>query len=70
MQVAMGLGMLGQRQVTPRWANDPVWRHCGGKGREGQGRCVYSPLGGKRAEDEEGQNVLIRLAYIKINDRY
>ena len=27
MQGAMGLGMLGRRQVKPRWANDTVWRH-------------------------------------------
>ena len=24
---AMGLRMLGRRQVKPRWANDPVWLH-------------------------------------------
>ena len=67
---SVGIGMLGRRQVTPRWLNDPVWRHDGRNGREGQGRCVYSPPGGKRVDDEEGQNGLIRLAYVKINDRY
>ena len=24
---AGNIGMLVQRQVTPRWADDPVWRH-------------------------------------------
>ena len=28
-QGAMGLEMLGRRQVTPRWENDPVWLHDG-----------------------------------------
>ena len=28
-QGANGLGMLGRRQVMPRWANDPVWMHDG-----------------------------------------
>ena len=37
MKGEMGLGMLGRIQVTPRWDNDPVWRHNGGKGREVQG---------------------------------
>ena len=30
-QGAMGIGILGRRQVTPRWANDPVWMHDGSK---------------------------------------
>ena len=25
--VSGGIGMLGQRQVTPRWTDDPVRRH-------------------------------------------
>ena len=37
MHGAMGLGILGQRQVTLRWANDTVWINDGGKGRVGQG---------------------------------
>ena len=31
-QGAKDLGMLGQRQRTPGWADDPVW---GQKGRQG-----------------------------------
>ena len=50
MQGAMGLGMLGRRQVTPRWANDPVCVHDGRKRIEGQGGCGYPPhpLGGNQ----------------------
>ena len=29
--------MLGQRQVTPRWEDDPVRRHVGGEGVRGRG---------------------------------
>ena len=28
--VAGGIGMMGRRQVTPRWADDTVPRHVGG----------------------------------------
>ena len=30
--VAGGIGMLGWRQVTPRWTDDPVQRNVGGGG--------------------------------------
>ena len=30
--VAGGIGMMGRRQVTPRWADDPLQRHVGGEG--------------------------------------
>ena len=43
MQVATGLGMLGRIQVTPRWVNDPVWRHDGLKVRKGRGMIRYLP---------------------------
>ena len=33
----MGLGMLGRRQVKPRWVNDPLWIHDVLKGREVRG---------------------------------
>ena len=33
MQGATGIGMLGRRQVTYRWENDPVW---GKDGRQGE----------------------------------
>ena len=38
MQGMMGLGMMGQRQVTPGWMNDPWCRNNGWKGREGRVR--------------------------------
>ena len=70
MQGAMGLGMLGQIQVTPRWSNDPVWRHVGMNGREGQGGCGYLPsLVRKRAEGGEGRSGSIIVAYVTIDDR-
>ena len=43
MQVAMGLGMLRRRQVTPWLENDHVWRNYGRKGREGRGMSGYPP---------------------------
>ena len=49
MQGAMGIGMLGWRQVKPRWVNDHVWIHDRRKGREGMGRHGYPPPpGGNR----------------------
>ena len=61
MQGAMCLGMLGWRHVTPRWSNDPVWRHNGRNRREGQGGCGYPPPGG------EGRSGLRRVSYVTIN---
>ena len=37
MQGVMGLGILGQIQVTLRWVNDTVWINDGRKGKVGQG---------------------------------
>ena len=37
MQVATKNGMMGQRQLTNGWANNPVWGHNGRKGRDGRG---------------------------------
>ena len=37
VQEAMRLGIMGWRNLTPRWVNDPVWRHDDEKGREGRG---------------------------------
>ena len=42
-QGAIGLGMLGRRQVTPRWANDPVWKNSGSRQESGQGRLQEPP---------------------------
>ena len=39
----MDLSMLGQRQVTPGWENDPRRRNDGRKGREGRGMSRYPP---------------------------
>ena len=42
-QVSMRIGMLGQRQVTPRWENDPVGLHAGSRRESGQGRVQAPP---------------------------
>ena len=42
-QVAMSIGIMGQRQVTPRWENDPVWMHNGSIQESGQGRGQATP---------------------------
>ena len=70
-QGAMGLGILGWIQVTPRWKNDPVWGYKLGNRREVWGRCGHPPsLVGKHAEGGEGRNGLIRVvAYATIIDR-
>ena len=34
------IGILVQRQVTPRWADDPVRRHIGGGGAGAGGGCA------------------------------
>ena len=49
-QVAMGLGMLGRRQVTPRWKNDPVCLHGGSIRESGQERVWSPPPEGNQAE--------------------
>ena len=43
MQGQIGIGMLVQIQVTPRWENDHVWRNDGRKGREGRGVSGQPP---------------------------
>ena len=42
-QGAMGLGMMRRRQVTTRWANDPVWLNNGSRRQIGQGRVRAPP---------------------------
>ena len=70
MKEGMGLGILVQIQVTPRWEIDPVWIHVGRNGREGQGGCRYlPPLVRKRAEGGEGRSGSIIVAYVTIDDR-
>ena len=46
-QGAMGIGIMGGRQVTPRWENDPVWLHDGSIREHGQGRVREQPPRGK-----------------------
>ena len=59
----MGLGILGQRQVTTRWENDPVWLHNGSIWVIGQGRVrAPPPPEGNKAEGREGQSRLRRMA--------
>ena len=70
-QGAMGLGMLGRRQVTPRWVNDPVWLHNGSRRDSGQGRMRAPPPRGKpgRGRRREEQVNNISVAYVTINNR-
>ena len=70
-QGAMGLGMLGQRQVTTRWANEPVWLHVGSRQESGQGRVRAPPPpirksggGWRRADWVKNSGV----AYVTIKD--
>ena len=64
-QGAMGLGMLGQRQVTTRWANEPVWLHVGSRQESGQGRVrAPPPPYGNHVEGGEGQIGLRIVEYL------
>ena len=53
-QGAMGLGMLGRRQVTPRSANNLVWLHDGFRKESGQGRVWADPQTEIRRRTEKG----------------
>ena len=48
-----GIGMLGRRQVTPRWADDPVWRHFNGGGVRAGGASPRKEI--RRREEWEGR---------------
>ena len=54
--------MLGQRQVTPRWKDDPVRRHVGGGGVSTGGSCPPPPRSksgsGKRGRGGLSKKVL------------
>ena len=70
---ARGLGVLGQRQVTPRWANDTVWMHNGSRRESVQGRVRAPPPDGNQAEGGEGQRRSDKVkksrdAYVTLND--
>ena len=64
-QGAMGIEILGRRQVTPRWENDPVWLHGGIRWESGQGRLWHPPprvksgVGRIRAEQAKNNGVAI-----------
>ena len=51
---ARGLGVLGQRQVTPRWPNDPMWLHNGSRWESGQGRVRAPPQTEIRRRADKG----------------
>ena len=63
-QKVMGLRMLGQRQVTPRWGNDPVWLYDRIRRDSGQGQVRAYPLDINQAEGGEGRSGLIRVKYL------
>ena len=52
---ARGLRVLGQRQVTPRWANDTVWMHNGSRQESGQGQVREPPQPEIRRRAEKGR---------------
>ena len=58
-QVVMGLGIMGQIQVTPRWVNDPVWLHNRCRRESGQGQVWAPPPQGNQAEVGEVRSGLI-----------
>ena len=61
-QGAMGLGMLGRRQMMPRCDNDTVWLHAGSRRESGQGRVrAPPPPEGNQAESGEGRSGLRRM---------
>ena len=68
MQGALGLFMLGQRQVTPGWVNDPVWRHYRRKSREGMGMSGYTPPGGHWVAGRKERSGIKKNRYVTIID--
>ena len=63
---ARGLGVLGQRQVTTRWANDTVWLHNGSRRDSGQGRVRAPPQTEIRRMAEKGREGQIRLRRVEM----
>ena len=72
VQGEMGIGIIGRRQVTTRWLNDPVWMHDGIIQESGQEQVRAPPPRRKsgrgkrrwRAERDNNNGV----AYVTIND--
>ena len=46
--------MTVQRKVTPRWADDPMWRHDGPRWRGFWGRRVIPPPEGHQEVERKG----------------
>ena len=57
-QGVMGIRVLKWIQVTPRWANDPVWLHDGRRRESGQGWGRTPPPYGNQAEVGEWRSQL------------
>ena len=52
---ARSIGVLGQIQVTTRWANDTVWLHNGSRRESGQGPVREPPQTEIRLRAEKGR---------------
>ena len=65
VQGAMSLGILGQIQLTPRWANDSVWLHNGSIQESCQGHVRAPPPPDRnQAEGGEGRSGKRRIEYL------
>ena len=60
-QGAMGLRILGRRQVTHRKENDHVWLYDESRRKSGQGRVWVPPSDVNQAEGGEGWSGLRRV---------
>ena len=64
MKRRCGIGVLGSRRGTPRWEDDPVWRHDGRGWFTGQE--TDSPLEGilmtGGADRGDGNNILVTIS--------
>ena len=61
-----GIGVMGRRQATPRWADDTVWRNVGG-GVVGAGGGFPHPEVNQEAEIVGGAGQVNK--YVTIRDR-
>ena len=64
MVVAVVIGILGRRQVTPRWSDDPVRTHVGG-GVFGSGGEYPYPEGNQEAGKEGGAGQVSKYVAIR-----